>query len=248
MKKKYLPAAILLFLLTSTAEAHHALEFIVLDSYSTAPGGSGIFHLSYDYFVHRYRDNDAYNYEITPGISYGITSRLMFDIHTHISKFGGVNSAPFIEAVAVNLQARITKKWDLPFDLGASLTYEYPTPISRDLIEGTDPVTFTLIISRDFGAHSNVVANFSYAREVSLGSEQEFTYGLAIKSPLSPDPHGAAGGIEFIGDFSNNPYLIILPGVYLPVIEGFVFKTGVGFSVNDRADKLSVHFALVYRF
>jgi len=248
MKKKFLPVFVVLLLFAPAADAHHALEFIVLESYSTAPGGNGIFHLSCDYFVHRYRDNDAYNYEITPGISYGITSRLMFDVHTHVSKFGGVNSAPFIEAVAGNVQARITEKGDLPFDIGASLAYEYPTPTSKDLIQGTDPVTFTLIISRDFGAHSNVVANFSYAREISLGSAQEFTYGLAIKTPLSPDPHGAAGGIEFIGDFSKNPYLIILPGVYLPVVEGFVFKTGIGFSVNDRADKLSVHFALVYRF
>ena len=105
-----------------TAPAHHALEYIEMDSYSTAPKGWSVFHLHYDYFVDDEDNPRLDHWEITPGFSYGITDRLMIDFHTHFAKFGADHivedrmaefepdgPSPFLEAFAFAAQYRLTE-------------------------------------------------------------------------------------------------------------------------------------------
>jgi hypothetical protein len=96
------------------AWAHHAMEYVDMESYSTAKRGEKVFHLHYDYMVDDDKDPRMDHWEFTPGLSYAITDRLMADMHTHFAKFGAGHvveeraaefepngPSPFMEAVAL---------------------------------------------------------------------------------------------------------------------------------------------------
>ncbi len=230
---------------------HHAMEYIEMESYSTAMKGEFIFHLHFDYMVDDDSNPALDHWEYTPGISYGISNRLMFDVHTHFAKFGNdhivenlknsfpVNGpSPFMEAVAFAVQYRITE--NLPVNFAVSATYEIPFSRSRELINGDNVIEGMLIASYEFGQHSNLTVN------LMAGMDGDTTYSgwaLGVKTPLSGNPHGIAGGLEFLGDFSGNAS--VLAGIYFPIAsENIVFKTGLEFGTgSSRANS-----TLMYRF
>ena len=91
-------------------------------SYTTARQGEVVYHLHYDHMVDDADNPKLDHWELTPGFSYGILDRLMFDIHTHFAKFGAAHVvpdkqgdfgesglSPFMEAVAASLQYRVTE-------------------------------------------------------------------------------------------------------------------------------------------
>lgn len=242
-----------LLCLTTMCFAHHAMEYIELDSYSTARKGEFVFHLHYDYYVDDKNDPTQDHWEFTPGLSYGITDRLMADFHTHFAKFGvghvveekkaefePFGPSPFMEAGAFCLQYRITEGWFINF--AALLTYEFPYQRSKELLDGKEVYEGTLILSKDFGIHSNITLNLTYGRD---GDEEVKSWGLGIKTPVSEDPHGIAAGVEIIGNFDGN--YSILPGVYAPLgVDNITFKTGLEFGKN--LDSIRSNVTLMYRF
>lgn len=241
--------------------AHHAMEYIETESYSTAKSGEFVFHIHYDYMVDDADNPKADHWEFTPGIAYGITDRLMFDIHAHFAKFGedhiveeeltnclNTGSSAFMEAAAATLQYRVTE--DLPVDIGVSATIEVPFDRAEKMLGSEDNVyAAMLILSRDFGEHGNVTANFSYEEE---GDEDSTGWAIGVKNPISDDPHGIAAGIEIMGDFDGDAWSI-LPGVYAPLGEGIVLKTGLQFGEEkdedgNTADTLRASLSLMYKF
>lgn len=237
-------AGVLIFASASTVLAHHAMEYIEMESYSTAKRGEAVFHVHYDYMIDDADNPKADHWEYTPGIACGITDRLMFDVHTHFAKFGeehiveeekdnyeGTGASPFLEAAAATLQYRLTE--DLPVDVGLSGTIEVPFSRAGVLLGSNDNVyEAMLILSRDFGTHANIAANLSYEQE---GDDGSAGWALGIKTPISADPHGIAAGIEILGDFENRAWSI-LPGMYAPLGDGIVFKTGLEFGQEEGAD------------
>jgi hypothetical protein len=256
MKKIVLVIFICLFgqLFNCSIFAHHAMEYIEMESYSTALQGQKVFHLHFDYFVPNKDDSKENHWEFTPGISYGITDRLMFDFHTHFAKFGPahivdpvlsqdpVGPPPFMEAGAISFQYRLTEYNQLPVDLGLVFTYEFPYKRSKDLLDGKEVYEFTIIGSKDFGLHSNVCLNLKFGKD---GDEEIKEWGLGVKTPLIGNPDGPAAGVEFLGDYEGA--FQILPGVYIPLIENVTFKTGLGFG-NKKSDNLRCNATLMYRF
>ncbi len=233
--------------------SHHAMEYIEIESYSTARKGEFVFHLHYDYMVDDKDNPNLDHWEFTPGISYGITDRLMFDFHTHFSKFGidhivedkrssyePFGPSPFMEAGAVSLQYRFTEGWFI--NIAGVLTYEFPYQRSRELLDDKEVYEGTLILAKDFGIHSNVTLNLTYGKD---GEEEIKEWGFGVKTPVSCDPHGIAAGIEIIGDFDGN--WSVLPGVYTPLgAENIIFKTGLEFGKN--LDNMRANVTLMYRF
>jgi hypothetical protein len=99
------------------------MEYVELESYSTARRGEFVFHLHYDYMVDDKDNPKLDHWEFTPGLSYGITDRLMIDFHTHFAKFGAehvvedkrnlyepLGPSPFMEAGALSLQYRLINR------------------------------------------------------------------------------------------------------------------------------------------
>jgi hypothetical protein len=255
MKKIVIAVLAITFGLFSASEisAHHAMEYIEMDSYSTAKASEFVFHLHYDYMVDDKNDPYADHWELTPGISYGIMDRLMFDFHCHFAKFGKSNlgedyveehpsdpivdseagMSPFIEALAFTLQFRVTDENQLPVDIAIAPFYEIPTKRAEEYL-GSEPVYGgALILGRNFGMHNNITANFMYERE---GSENSWGWALGTKFTLSlVDEHAPAFGVEIIGDFDG--HLGIMPGLYVSINQNTVLKSGVFIGMSQYRNK-----------
>ena len=249
----------LMLLMSGAAGAHHAMEYIEMESYTTARQGEFVFHLHGDRMVDDADKPGLDHWELTPGISYGILDRLMFDVHTHFVRFGidhvvpdqrqdfePSGPSPFMEAVAASLQYRVTE--GLVVDVAAVGTIEVPFGRSEDLLGSEDNVyAGLLILGKDFDGHRNVTANLGFEKE---GEEDGLTWGLAAKSPVSPESHGIAAGVELMGSFEEaGDNWSILPGVYMPLgSQDITFKTGLEFGKSDGADALRANVTLMYKF
>jgi len=216
--------------------AHHAMEFIELESYNTAPAGGLVFHLHHDYMVEDRDQPQLDHWELTPGLSYGITKGIMIDVHTHFAKFGAghvvtpyftsynpLGPSPFLEAVAFALQAKLFELGS--FQFGATLNYEEPFSRSVELLDGQQVFGANLIINRYLHEHANLLVNLHLEKD---GDDVGAGWGLGLRSPLTSNAHGIAAGLEFLGDFEGS--YSILPGVYFPLgMQDLVFKTGLEF-------------------
>ncbi|MCF7826962.1 MAG: hypothetical protein K9M55_00270 [Candidatus Marinimicrobia bacterium] len=252
MKHCHLRILLLLLVGSVTLQAHHAMEFIELESYNTSPQGAFVFHLHHDYMVEDRNQPTLDHWELTPGLSYGITDQLMFDVHGHFAKFGNghllpdhntkflpLGPSPFIEAMAFALQYQITQ--DAPIGLGFSLLYEEPMNRSIELLGGERVFAATLIVNKSFSGNQSLLLNLS--AEID-GDESGYRYGLGFRSPLTPDAHGIAAGVELLGDFEGD--VSILPGIYFPLgMQDIVFKTGLEF---NREGASRSNLTLMYRF
>ncbi|MFC1848680.1 hypothetical protein ACFL27_00605 [candidate division CSSED10-310 bacterium] len=242
--------------------AHHAMEYIDLESTKTARPGEFLFHVHFDYLVDDADNPRLDHWEYTPGIAVGLPHHLMFDIHTHFAKFGldhvveeerenfePSGPSPFMEAVAVTLQWTPLNDWIL--DIGLSGTMEIPFKRATDLLGSEDNVyEGMLMMGYDFWEHKNVTVNLGYEQE---GDQDCTSWALGFRSPLSVDSHGIAAGIEFKGDLTGDEWSI-LPGIYSPVgHEGIIFKTGLEFGqvkteAGTRLETLRVSACLMFSF
>ena len=246
-------------LLAGAAYAHHAMEYIEMESYSTAKRGESVLHLHYDYMVDD-RDNPHLDHwEFTPGVSYGITDRLMLDLHTHFAGFGidhivdkergnyePNGPSPFMEAAAGSLQYRVVE--DGLVDIAVVGTIEIPFNRAEALLGSEDNVyAGMLIIGKDLGEHSNITLNLGYEKE---GDASDTTWALGVKTPISADPHGIAAGIELMGSFENtDDNWSVIPGVYMPLgNQNITLKSGLEFGKADGADAMRANVTLMYKF
>ena len=234
---------LLLLLFTISASplfAHHSMEFIDIESHTTARQGEILAYLHYDYFTDDKRNTGADHWEFTPGFAIGIFDRLMFDVHCHLARFGvdhvvlseqlnySDGLSPFIEAFAASLQFRITD-WENPFNMAISVIGELPMRHAIDKLDSSAVFGTTLIFGYDFGLHNNITANFTYERD---GGEDAIAWGLGIKFVMSgEDEHAPAFGIEFHGDFGGHIY--IMPGFYLSLTQSTVFKIGLSVGMSQ---------------
>jgi len=255
---KWLIGGLAVFLYPAISFSHHALEYLDVESYSIAGKKEAVFYMRYDYFVEDKSDVDYDHWEFTPGISYGILKRVMFDIHIHLSKFGrghfeleGVQEAsPFFEALAPSVIVQLTRYKQLPVDLALSLCYEYPFHRARKLIGGTHTFEGKLILSRDFGVHSNITLNIGSS--VDENGDYEVSWMLGAKTPLTSQAHGIAGGIEIEGKHKEDEQnILFLPGIYFPISQNIRLKAGLGagFTLNEKTmwtEKMAVQLMYVF--
>jgi hypothetical protein len=252
-------AGLAVLIATMPAAGHHAMEYIEIESYSTPRAGEFVFHLHYDYMVDNADNPREDHWELTPGLSHGLTNRLMIDAHTHFAKFGPdlvVESerdryepggpSPMLEAAAASLQYRVTEGRRIDIALVGSM--EIPFPDAEDLLGSEDLVFGALLIAgKDFGEHGNVTLNLGYERE---GDEDATSWSLGAKTPISDDPHGIAAGIEFMGameDVGDN--WSVLPGAYMPIgAPNVILKTGIEFGRGGGAETRRANVTLMYRF
>ncbi|HSG28103.1 MAG TPA: hypothetical protein VLA34_06465 [Candidatus Krumholzibacterium sp.] len=260
MRDRILFASTILAMLAAPerAAAHHAMEYIEIESYSTARKGEFVYHLHYDYMVDDAERPEFDHWELTPGVSYGITSRLMFDLHTHFAKFGTghlagydarydpLGPSPFMEAAAGCFQYRLTEGW--PVELAVAAGFEIPFARAKDLLGSEDfGWSGLLIASRTFEDHSNITLNICHERE---GDEGETFWAIGGKRPLTGDSHGFAAGVEIMGSFEETgDNWSVLPGFYMPLgSQAITLKSGIELGKGGGADILRSNVTLMYRF
>lgn len=235
-----------LFFCPKLVFSHHALEYIDVESYSIAQPKEALFYIRYDYIVDDKSDPTFNHWEFTPGFSYGILKRVMFDVHIHFSKFESghfseefheENVAPFFEAFSPSLIIQFTKHEQLPIDIALFLGYEYPFHRAKKVIGGTHVFDGKLILSRDFGVHSNITLNVGGS--VDENGDYEIVWLSGAKTPLTSEAHGIAGGIEIEGTHKpkeGEHEFLFLPGIYFPITQNIRGKVGagVGFTLNEK--------------
>lgn len=233
-----------MFFIPLQALSHHALEYLDVESYSIAGKGEAVFYLRGDYFVEDKSDSDFDHWEITPGLSYGLMKRVMLDLHIHLSSFNkghfteefkGERVPPFFEALAPSLIIQLTRYRELPVDIAIFLCYEYPFHRARKVIGGTHTFGGKLILSRDFGVHSNVTLNGGAS--VDENGDYEIEWMVGMKTPLTSQAHGIAAGLEVEGTHTEGEDgFLFLPGIYLPILQNISLKAGfgAGFSMNEK--------------
>jgi hypothetical protein len=238
---RFILIVLVLFFWVNYCLSHHALEYIEMESSSTAAKGWFVFHLHLDYMVDDKDNPRLDHWEYTPGLAYGITDRLMIDVHTHFAKFGvdhvvdskksqfePYGPPPFMEAVAFALQYQITK--DFPVDISAAAVYELPFSRSKKLLDGKRVIKGILIMSKTFSNHANMTANLTFGKD---GDETIKEWALGAKVPISRDPNGISAGVELLGDFEGN--LSVLGGIYFPLDPAgrIMLKTGIEIGKNS---------------
>ena len=145
-----------------------------------------------------------------------------------------------MEAIAVAAQYQITQ--NAPIDIGVTFTYEQPFDRSVELLGGQQVFAAALIVNKTLNGHRNLLLNLHTEME---DDELGHGWGLGFRSPLTPDDHGVAVGIELLGDFSGE--YSILPGIYFPLgMQDIVFKTGLEFAPDQGATRSNI--TLMYRF
>lgn len=254
MKKMQITFFLIMSLqISNTANAHHAMEFIEMESYSTTKAHEFVFHWHFDYMTDDRNDVQADHWEMTPGLSYGLLDRLMIDAHCHYAKFGnthideeyaqnnpedpviksGAGMPAFVEAAAFALQFRVTDYGQLPIDIAVSPFYEIPTNRAKKYLGSEQVYGGSLILGRNFGLHNNITANFSWERE---GDENSWGWGLGIKFTLSMlDEHAPAFGVEVLGDYKGHTG--IMPGIYAGINQNTVFKAGIFIGLSQYSGK-----------
>lgn len=248
-------ALLALGLIARPAHAHHALEYIDTESYSTSRAGEGLFHLHFDLMSEDKNDPTQDHWELTPGVAYGITDRLMFDAHVHYASFeNGLiveerqaefepnGPSPFLEAAAFTLQYRLTQGG--PVNVAVAGTYELPMDRAEDLLGSEEVYEATLILAREFGTHGNVTLNLTTGWE---GDEDYQEYSVGVRNALTDDPHGVAAGLEILGDFDDiEDSWSVLPGVYFPLSEQTMLKTGL--EIGNGQDYTRANVTIMHRF
>ncbi len=244
-----LGSTILIFVLSTPAFAHHAKEWLIIESYEVTHKGEVVNITSFDYFDPDTENSADNEWEFTPTFLYGITDHLMLDLHFHLLDVIGVG--PFIEAGTVGLQYKLLERGELPIDLGFSMGYEYPTGKSEDVLDGTDLLTFTSIISRKINRWLDITTNLSYEREMHLGDSSEVNWKFGVKGPfIPPIRRRFEGGLEFQGNFDlgADPRVEVVPGVYWHIKGDTVLKAGIGAGLTEEADDVTFRIALVHGF
>lgn len=253
--KPLLRSCLLLGLVSGPVFAHHALEYIETESYSTSRKGEYLFHLHYDLMSEDKDDPRQDHWELTPGVAYGITDRLMFDAHVHYASFeNGLlveerqaefepdGPSPFLEAAAFTLQYRLSEGW--PVEVAVAGTYEAPFDRAEDLLGSEEVYEGTLILAREFGGHGNVTLNLTYGEE---GGDDYQDYALGVRNALTDDPHGVAAGLEILGDLEEiEDAWSVLPGIYFPLNEQTLMKTGL--EIGNGQDYTRANITLMHRF
>ncbi len=236
------------------AHAHHALEFIDVESYSVAPHLGFIFYTRYDYRVDDKNDPSLDHWEITPGISCGLFNFLMLDAHTHLARFGpghvvdGTELPPFFEAFSVSALAQITRPRQFFLDLAFYLSYENPFERSRNYLDGKYGIEGMLVAEHTFANHAKITVNAGYSHE--FDGETDYPYAIGIKTPLTEDEHGISAGLEIFGSFKSTE-IETLAGVYMPFLESILMKVGLGISFEEElgaAKGYRAAFQLMYIF
>ncbi len=237
--RKLALTGIMMFSLCTMVFAHGVGQYLQLDSYDYQEKGAASFYIRYDYMAPDKLDARSDRWEMTPGFSYTVIDGLCLDAHFHFAKFGVNNlesdskneydplgPPPFIEAAALGFQYNLPQL--LPVDIAFALEYEIPFDRAKKLLGAGEVVESKVVLGRDFGNHSNISLNLIAEIE---DSDTEVEWGAGIKTPLSRDPHGIAGGIEVFGSFDDlRDELSVLPGIYIPVgHDETVFKTGIEF-------------------
>jgi hypothetical protein len=223
-----LPSLACLALSPAPAQAHHGLDFLIVQTAHLPERGTAFALTRMDY-VAGPRDETA----IEPALLYGATDRITLETHGHYAKEDG-ESGQF-EVLAAVAHFQLTPLYQ-PFAAGMSLEYAAARDSSHE--DATE-------VSGVIGYETErwlLAANFLYHKESGASSETGYAAGARYNLSLQH-----AFGAELRGSLESDGSSEFLLGYYGNVSDTISINLGVGTGVDGGPD-WTARSAFIWRF
>ncbi len=220
--------AITVFLFSDDANAHHGLDFVLVQTAHLPMQGAGYAIGRLDYIS---EEEDEMEFE--PALLYGVTDWLTVELHGHFEKEQGESIN--YESLAPALHFRFTPR-EQPLSVGVSVEYEFVHDNAEE-----DVVELTAIFGYKF---SGWTATTNLLYEKASNSSAEWGYAAGVRRSFS-QKHGF--GLELLGSLESNGSSELLVGYYGELSERFSINAGVGTGIDSGPD-WSARTALIWQF
>ena len=185
------------------ALAHHGKGFLIVES-DELPHARQVF-LFTDFGLAHHEEEDEI--ELSPGLLFGLSDRVAFELHTHFAKHEGESLG--YEAVAPALKLGLTPpESEEPLKLSFSAEYEFGSDDHPNVFEGrviaayrTHDVNLTFNLIGEKSNEEESELEWGYDAGLRPWPERELGVGLEARGALSgPSAHELLAGVYFTGD------------------------------------------------
>lgn len=213
---------------SNAAQAHHGLDFLLVQTAHLPEQGTGYAFARVDHFS---ESVDETGFE--PGALFGATDWMTVELHGHYHKEEGEPSR--FESIAPALNFRLTPRGQ-PFSFGLSAEYEI-----ADASNDEDVAQVAAL----FGYEANEwVAAGNVLYEKVSGASGEWGYAAGVRRTFAKKH---AIGIEALGSFESGGSSEMMVGYYGEFSERFTFNAGIGTGLHKGPDQ-SARMAMIWRF
>jgi hypothetical protein len=215
-------------IVSNAAQAHHGLDFLLVQTAHLPDQGTGYAFARVD---HLSESVDETGFE--PGALFGATDWMTVELHGHYHKEESESSR--FESIAPALNFRLTPRGRL-FSFGLSAEYEF-----TDASDDADVAEVAAL----FGYEANawvVAGNVLY--EKASGASGEWGYAAGVRRTFA-EKH--AIGVETLGSFESDGSSEMMVGYYGEFSERFTFNAGIGTGLHKGPDR-SARMAMIWRF
>ena len=231
MKTRVVPAFVAVstaFLVSPSAQAHHGLDFLLVQTAHLPERGEAYAFARTDHFAETQAET-----EFEPAVLYAATDWMSLELHGHWAKHEGESTE--FESIAPAAYFRLTPRGQT-FAAGLAIEYEFAQSDDHE-----DAVELASL----FGYEASdwiVAANLIYAKEQHASGEWAyaagFRYNLNARHAL---------GIEAAGSLESGGSSEAMVGYYGTFSEAFTWNVGIGTGIDDGPD-WTARTALIWRF
>ncbi len=228
---RYVLIALLVLLLAPpTLFAHHGKDFAVTETAKLPEPKNFWLLLSGDFGSEEQLNNENTVIEFTPGILYGISNSLAFEVHPHFTEEEQGEFA--YEAIGFQLRYNFSYLSDR-FDFGFASEYEISSKSEQENL-----VDLRFIISSETGKYKFALnAGFEFEKETS------FVARLGVGSEIT-DNHSFA--IELLSKFGDETNIDIIPSWTYETKYEHALRIGLGFSMDKERPRISFRSILIF--
>ena len=214
--------------LPNTVQAHHGLDFILVQTAHLPERGSG-----YAFARLNHLSESEDETEIEPAVLYGAADRIAVEAHAHYAKEGGGSFT--YESIAPAVHFRLTSR-ERPLAVGISAEYAFASG------SGSADVADVAAIAGYERGRWMAAANLLY--EKLSGAAGEWGYAAGIRRTFGLK-HGI--GVEALGSFESDGYSEMMVGYYGELSEQFTINAGIGTKIDEGPDQ-AFHMTFIWRF
>ncbi len=222
------------FSLVQPAMAHHGKDFVAIATSELPPRGTLWFLATGDFRAAEQLNDANFDFELSPGLFYGLTSWSAIELHPHLVKERGQSWS--YEATGLELRLNALNRPKMPIGVGFVMEYEMA---SRS--ESHDAIDARLILSHEHGRF-NVTGNLGWQKELN-GGDATFATLLGVRYAVNTVHSLALEVLAFSGEKNA---VDVVPTWTIQLGHGQTLRVGPGVSLNDERQSLSLRTVYVF--
>jgi hypothetical protein len=225
---------VIFFWLIQPVMAHHGKDFVATATSELPKRGTLWFLASGDFRAMEQLNNANSDFELSPGLLYGLTSWSAVELHPHIGKESGQNWS--YEATGLELRLNALDRPKMPIKVGFAMEYEMASHF-----ESHDAIDARLILSHERGRF-NVTGNVGWHKELN-GGDATFATLLGVRYTVNTVHSLALEVLSFSGEKNA---IDVVPTWTIQLGHGQTLRVGPGVSLNDERPSLSLRTVYVF--